>query len=313
MGTPPVALIIFRRPDLTRQVFEAIRAARPPQLFVIADGPRNEAEQVLCQQTRAIVAQVDWPCEVVTNYAATNMGLRRRLISGISWVFEQTEEAIFLEDDCLPHPTFFRFCAELLERYRDEPRVMHISGNFYVNRQSGSESYYFTRYPHVWGWASWRRAWKHYDPDLATWGDDLTRRRFLQNTTSRSERRFWNRTLENVLQGKINTWDFQWTFSVMSQNGLCINPTRNLVTNLGFTDEATHTISTDSPFAKLEISEMTFPLVAPANNDIDTEADRQVAKLNFEAPPQWKALARRIIVLLVGRRAIQRIRRLRIH
>ena len=166
-----VALIIFRRPELTARVFERIREARPPKLFVIADGPRpGNAEDVrLCANTRAVVEEVDWPCEVVRDFADENLGLKRRIPSGLDRVFEEVTEAIILEDDCLPDPSFFPYCEELLERYRDDERVIHISGSQLLPDPPKKWSYHFSRGPAVWGWATWRRAWELYDVELADW------------------------------------------------------------------------------------------------------------------------------------------------
>src|SRR5262245_4967250 len=162
-----VALIIFNRPDVTRRLVEVVARARPKQLLVIGDGPRpdrpGEAEK--CEETRAIVDRVDWSCDVLTNYSPINLGVGTRPATGLRWVFEQVESAIILEDDCIPHPTFFRYCEELLERYRDDQRVMHISGdNWNFNRQPRPFSYFFSNYCYSCGWATWRRAFRHYDP-----------------------------------------------------------------------------------------------------------------------------------------------------
>jgi hypothetical protein len=281
-GTPPVAFFVFKRPNLTQGVFEAIRQARPRQLFVIADGPRNPDDQILCNQTRAVIDQVDWPCEVITNFSATNLGLRCRLTSGITWVFDHVEEAIFLEDDCLPHPTFFPYCAELLERYRTDTRVMHISGDCFVNISPPTHSYYFTRYAHVWGWASWRRAWKVYDGALAGWNDKNVRQGVLQQATSTGERQFWKSTLDAVQQGSIDTWDYQWTFSLLSKSGLAINPTVNLVRNIGFGGSATNTTDSESNLADLSVVAMKFPLIhPPAVKCPNFKLDKSTARLFF--------------------------------
>src|SRR6185369_14461868 len=164
--TTPVAFIIFNRPDTTEKVFAEIARARPPKLLVIADGPRagRAGEADRCAATRAIIDRVDWDCKVLTNYSDVNLGCKNRVASGIDWVFEQVPEAIILEDDCLPDPTFFRFCEELLIRYREDERISQICGaNFQFGRKRSNDSYYFSRYNHIWGWASWRRAWQHYD------------------------------------------------------------------------------------------------------------------------------------------------------
>src|SRR3954453_1153033 len=161
-----VALLLFRRPEETARVFERIREARPRKLFLVADGPRpgNEEDAQGCEQARAVVERVDWPCDVVRDFADENLGLKKRIPRGLHRVFGEAPEAIILEDDCLPHPSFFRYCAELLERYRDDERVMMISGdNFQGGRRRTPDSYYFSRYVHSWGWATWRRAWQHFD------------------------------------------------------------------------------------------------------------------------------------------------------
>ena len=168
----PVAFFIFKRPALTARVFERIRAAKPPRLLVVADGPRpsRPEEAQLCEATRKVVSTPDWPCELLVNFADENLGNRRRLSSGLNWVFEQCDQAIILEDDCLPSASFFPFCSEMLNRYRDDARIMHISGdNFQDGHRSGTGSYYFSRYSLSWGWASWRRAWRHYDVALSMW------------------------------------------------------------------------------------------------------------------------------------------------
>ncbi len=168
----PVVVIIFKRTDTTEKVFEAIRLAKPPKLFVIADGPRadhpGEAEK--CEAARAIIERVDWECEVLKNYSDTNLGCAKRVSSGLDWVFSNVEEAIILEDDCVPHLTFFPFCEELLEKYRYDTRIASISGqNVQFGRERTNYSYYFSRYNHCWGWATWRRAWQHFDFDMKLW------------------------------------------------------------------------------------------------------------------------------------------------
>ena len=168
----PVAFFIFNRPDFTERVFAEIAKARPRKLLVIADGPRLEqpGDVDSCVATRAIINRVDWDCEVLRNYSDANLGCGRRQSTGMIWIFEQVEEAIILEDDTLPHPSFFRFCEELLEKYRDDERVMHISGdNWLFGQKQMAHSYYFSRYCLSWGWAGWRRAFRIYDPAIELW------------------------------------------------------------------------------------------------------------------------------------------------
>jgi hypothetical protein len=279
----PVAFIIFNRPATTARVFEEIRRARPPKLLVIADGPRlnhpSDAEKFVA--VRAIVEQVDWPCEVLKNYSDINLGCRRRVSSGLDWVFQTVEEAIILEDDCLPHPTFFHFCEELLEKYRNDERIMHISGdNFQFGRKSSEFSYYFSRYAHVWGWASWRRAWQHYDVQIKQWADVETQESFLRDFTNSAEKRFWKAKWNGVLAGKIDTWDFQWAFVCMARKSLSIVPSINLVSNIGFGATSTNT-SHVSMLADIPTAAMKFPLVSPNLFVKYIDADENVANLFF--------------------------------
>jgi hypothetical protein len=289
----PVALLIFNRPETTARVFEMIRRARPPILLLVADGARlnhpGEVESVAT--TRSIVEQVDWPCKVLKNYSNTNLGCRRRVSSGLDWVFQTVETAIILEDDCLPHPTFFRFCEELLEKYKDDENIMHISGNnFQFDHKQGQSSYYFSRYAHVWGWASWRRAWRHYDVNMKRWTGAESKDLFLSDFTNPAEKRFWKVKWDGASAGRIDTWDFQWVFACLAQKSLSIVPNVNLVSNIGFGLNATHTGNT-SNLADIPSVAMTFPLVHPNFFARDIEADEYVASLFFR-PGLVKYLAK---------------------
>jgi tetratricopeptide (TPR) repeat protein len=278
----PICLIIFKRPDTTEKVFEAIRQAKPPKLLVIADGPRTnrpgEAEK--CAAARAIINRVDWDCEVLTNYSDTNLGCRHRVSSGLDWVFDLVEEAIILEDDCLPHPTFFQFCEELLERYRHDEQVMVIAGNnFQFGRNRTEYSYYFSRYSHCWGWATWRRAWQHYDNEMKLWpqaryGNLLAE--ILQNSQAAS---YWSINFQGVYEG-FNSWAYPWKFACWIHNGLTILPNINLVSNIGFDQEATHTTVINT-FANMPTEAISFPLQHPPVVIRNTQADDFTEKIMF--------------------------------
>ncbi|MBT9168466.1 MAG: hypothetical protein DDT22_00506 [candidate division WS2 bacterium] len=261
----PVVFLIFNRPDTTEKVFEEIRRARPPKLLVVADGPRSDklGEAEKCKAARAIVERVDWSCDVLTNYSDTNLGCKRRVSSGLDWVFDNVEEAIILEDDCLPHPTFFHFCEELLERYSDDERIMMISGdNFQFGRKRTQCSYYFSRYNHIWGWASWRRAWKHYDVNMKLWPEIRDGKWLDDIFCNKNTVRYWRKIFENVYQGKIDTWDYQWTFACWVQGGLSILPNSNLISNIGFGPNSTHTTE-ESEFSNMQIEPVNFPVNFP--------------------------------------------------
>jgi hypothetical protein len=249
----PVAFIIFNRPDTTEKVFQAIRQAQPRKLLVIADGPRvdrsSEAEK--CAAARAIIEQVDWECEVLTNYSDINLGCKRRISSGIDWVFSEVEEAIILEDDCLPTPSFFQFCQTILERYRHDDRISMIGGtNYQQEHNRTSSSYYFSKYAHIWGWATWKRAWKNYDVDMKTW-TECKQNNLLQSAFHDAyEQKYWSGEFDKVYAGEINTWDYQWLYTCFAQSRLSIVPNQNLISNLGFGPDATHTLG-ESPWANL--------------------------------------------------------------
>lgn len=262
----PVAFLIFNRPDTTARVFEAIRQARPSKLLVVADGPRanrsGEAEK--CAETRRIIEGVDWPCEVVMNYSETNLGCKKRVSSGLDWVFSEVEEAIILEDDCLPHPTFFRYCQDLLEKYRDDERIFHIAGTHYrTTGERNANSYYFSRYTFIWGWASWRRAWSHYDVNMAHWPairDEGWLARFLEDEATTKS---FTREFDRIYAGELDTWDYQWGLACWINSGLSIRPHVNLISNIGFTPDATHTKDTENSSANLPTEAMEFPLRHP--------------------------------------------------
>jgi hypothetical protein len=257
-------------------VFESIRKVQPSKLLVIADGPRQdkEGESVLCALTRSILDSVDWPCEVIKNYSDVNIGCNKRVSSGLDWVFDQVEEAIILEDDCLPDPTFFRFCDELLEKYRYDERLMVISGdNFQIGRRRTSESYYYSRYNHCWGWATWRRAWQLYDIEMTSWSDIRDNDWLTDLLIDPLAVRYWKNTFQKVYDNQVDTWDFRWTFACWINNGLSILPSVNLVSNIGFTDQGTHTQYHNHTFANIPTEAMQFPLNHPSYMIRDRRAD----------------------------------------
>lgn len=289
--TTPVALMLFNRPEPTRLVFQAVREARPARLLLVADGPRpgRAGEAELCAEVRRIVGAVDWPCQVSTNYSEVNLGCGARMATGIDWVFEQVEEAIILEDDCVPHPSFFRYCQELLEKYRSDTRVMHIAGNNSgIAGSSGGASYYFSRYTHCWGWATWRRAWRCYDFAVAGLGEALAAGRLEGIFARRHELRGWLERFRQVHGDRAkHTWDYQWTFACWNHGGLSILPNRNLISNVGFGPDATHTTDSGSSFACLPVAAMEFPLRHPCAVERDVEADQRAQREIF-AVPRWR-------------------------
>ncbi|MBW4576552.1 MAG: glycosyltransferase family 2 protein [Aphanothece sp. CMT-3BRIN-NPC111] len=273
----PVVLFIFNRPETTAKVFEAIRCAQPPTLFVIADGARSNRseEEQKCAAARAVLENVDWQCEVVKNYSETNMGCGQRVASGISWVFEQVNEAIFLEDDCWPHPTFFRFGSELLEKYRNDERIMQICGTNSLNQwKEKYQSYHFSYYGSGWGWASWRRAWQYYDYEMKLWHQPEVKQKIFQLIGDAEEFAYLEKNWEKTLNRK-DIWDYQWSFAQLAKGGFSIVPAVNLVKNIGFGKDATHTTAFSIVQASLNLHAINFPLQEPSIIAVDREYDRQ--------------------------------------
>jgi hypothetical protein len=264
----PVALFVFKRPDTTRRVFDAISKARPAKLLIIADGPRKDrqGETEACRRVREIVTHVDWPCEVLQNLSESNLGCQERIISGLDWIFSLTEEAIILEDDCLPDVSFFPFCQELLERYRGDTRVSAISGTNLVEKHLRTEaSYYFSRLGGNWGWATWRSEWQRYDRHLGDWVQLKHEGALSELFEDPKAVAYWTRVFDDMYENKgRNAWDYQWLYTRLKNNALTIVPRVNLVANIGFGPGATHTAEADNritPPAKAIV----FPLVHPSS------------------------------------------------
>jgi len=302
----PVALFLFNRPETTVRVFEAIRAARPRRLLVVADGPRSDrvGEAERCAQARAVLERVDWPCQLSTDLAPANLGCRRRLASGLDWIFGQVEEAIVLEDDCLPHPSFFPYAEALLARYREDDRIGVIGGvNFQVHPLRERASYAFTRYPLIWGWASWRRAWRAYDEKLTRW-PALRQAGWLTDVLGDEHaQRHWTSIFDRVHRGEIGTWDYQLTLMLWAENQLSILPARNLVSNIGFTGDGTHLSDSGHWLANLPALELPLPLVHPLAVTRDLASDRALEERVFSGPrPPPRPWPSRLLRRLRGKR-----------
>lgn len=261
----PIVLIIFKRPHTTQRVFEKIRDAKPSKLFIIADGGRNDAEKEKCLATRAIVEQVDWNCELFKNYSDSNLGCAKRVSSGLDWVFSQVEEAIILEDDCLPHSSFFRFCEELLEKYRNDNRISSISGqNVQFGNQVTNHSYYFSRYNHCWGWATWRRAWQHFDFHMQHWTDVKNMNLLRSVLEDANSLQTWTKILDSAYNGELDSWATRWTLSCWLQSSFGIISNVNLISNIGFDADSTNCkAGKESRFSEIPTEEMYFPLYHP--------------------------------------------------
>lgn len=306
--TTPVVLVAFNRPHLARRTLAAIREAAPQQLFLVADGPRPDRpdDADLCAATREVLDAVDWPCEVHRKYSEVNLGVEANVELGLDWVFAQVDEAVVFEDDCTPDPTFFPYAAELLDRYRDDDRVWQVSGNRLgvPQRFFHGDSYVFTSWASVWGWATWADRWQRHraqfprdhvrSPDHA--GDDPVRTtpavpRQGVLVTRGGQRHFAEaaRSSDVVTHG----WDKHWWLTAMSAGGLCVTPSANLVENRGFGPDATHTVSAGGSDDPAE--PMGFPLRHPHDVVLDVAVERELElRLNRVGGPAAK-LARKVI------------------
>lgn len=290
----PVLFLIFNRPDTTAKVFEAIQKARPNKLYVSADGPRTPEEKDICEQTRKIIENIDWECKLYLNFSDHNKGCKAAMSEGISWFFQLEEEGIILEDDCLPSESFFSFCSTLLAHYRHDTRVTHIGGsNLQLGQKRGDASYYFSNLTHVWGWAGWRRVWAAYDVNLTSF-PVFKEQDYISNCPSHLPfKDVWLHELERTYNGDINTWDYQYAYSNLINNGLSVIPNSNLVSNIGFGNNATHTFNQNHFYAALlheEITSLKHPqfILPCVEADIFTQE-----KENYTPPAKKKNILSR--------------------
>lgn len=275
----PILFLVFNRLDTTKQVFETIRQTQPLRLYIAADGPRLERPEEFSkvQAVQAYITRhVDWDCEVKTLFRKKNLGCRVAVSTAIDWFFEHESEGIILEDDCLPDASFFPYAEELLLRYRNDTRIMAITGNsFYGYDHQLPHSYFFSRYNHCWGWASWRRAWKYYDRDMDAW-PTLRDTDWLLMVGDRNKlfQRYWTRIFDRAYAGEIDSWAYRWTFSCWTQSGLSILPAYNLIGNIGFGQDGTNTLKKDNLLERLPEKSLENPLSHPSTVIRNYKADR---------------------------------------
>lgn len=286
MGKPysvPVAVIVFNRTALAEKMLKILEKLRPEKLFVISDGAREHVpgEEKKVAAVRELFAHLSWDCEVYRNYAEKNMGCDCRVPSGLDWVFGHVDRAVILEDDCIPDSRFFRYAEDMLERYRDDPRVMMVAGSNPLGRYPIGESVCFTARVYCWGWATWKRAWEHYCDDGSEW-ERIQKDGTLAGIYPRRTRYYLKKELNYYFERGKCPWDYLWWISCMGAGGLCAVPKVNLITNEGFGEDATHT--QDKGSYSGETFRMDFPLRFPREVERDRNFDRYDTGLN----PPWK-------------------------
>ncbi|OJJ19300.1 nucleotide-diphospho-sugar transferase [marine bacterium AO1-C] len=286
----PILLIIFKRLDTTLKVLEKIREVKPERLFIAADGPRphveNEVEK--SKHARSIVDHIDWDCEVKTLFRDENLGCGLGPSSAISWFFENVEEGIILEDDCLPDKSFFFFCEEMLNRYKNDTRMMHIGGtNHHMGKKYGEASYFFSRINSCWGWATWKRAWQYFDYEMKMFEKFKKAQKIYDIFPNQEMATFklqkFETGYENIVKG---VWDYQWQFSFLSQSGIAIMPNKNLIKNIGFDEDATHTHHSGSKYQQnIHLEALELPLIHPEFIIVSQEADINLYNEWYKAVP----------------------------
>lgn len=276
----PILFLIFNRPKETNIVFNSIKIAKPKKLYIAADGPRNNGkDEILCVETKRILNQIDWECEVKTLFRDENLGCGLAVSSAISWFFKNEEEGIILEDDCNPNNDFFRFCDEMLDLYRNETKIGHICGcNFQDNIIRDDGDYYFSRLTHVWGWASWKRVWKEYNYDMNQLDNQIELDFLNPLTKNKHFKNFLYYILKQTQLGKINTWDYQYFFTNRIKNFLSIIPNYNLISNIGFNELGTHTSDPNSLQANIPHSELPVKMNHPTKTSQNYLADDYTLK-----------------------------------
>jgi len=280
----PVLFLVFNRPSLTKRVFRSIRSMRPKHLFVAADGPRDEivGEREACEQVRNIAANVDWECEVKTLYREGHLGLRLAVSSAIDWFFSHVQEGIILEDDCLPHPSFFRFASDLLEHYRSNKKIMSICGTNLLGRWDVTDQdYLFSYQGGIWGWATWKRAWELYDVDMPAWDSVNTKEKIHEISIIPECYQDRLKHFQSVYSHQIDTWDYQWLFACLMHKGMAVVPMKNLVSNIGFGVKSTHTHDKKSRFSRVSLHKMHFPLRHPEHIVLNEEYEKKLLKYIF--------------------------------
>ncbi len=294
----PVLFIVFNRPESTARVFESIKKLQPQRLFIAVDGARNDADKEKCEQVKRIIEGVDWDCDVKYLYRDKNVGVKLAGSSAIDWFFTQVEQGIILEDDCLPDQSFFWYCRDLLAYYKDDERVWHISGNNFQPKMVTDASYYVSRIPHVWGWATWRRAWQYYDINIKDFPDFVKKGRIIDLFPKKIHQQFWLDVFNNNYLGLDNGWDFQWAFVMFAHNGLAIHPRVNLISNIGFGADASHSFDQLSPYANLPTTTIELPLSHPISLLPNQKADNYVMSHNLGAT--WHSFFLKKVLKKIG-------------
>lgn len=295
----PILFLTFNRLDTTKRVFEEIKKAKPLKLYIASDGPREDVlgEDEKVKEVRSFIeSNIDWECEVKTLFRDKNIGCGRGPSEAITWFFENVEEGIILEDDCLPDKSFFYFCDELLERYRDHENIYMVSGDNFIPDSINNikTSYYFSNIPHIWGWATWRRAWSKFNFKIIDYPDFLENKVIDKIWNKSNIKKYWLDVFKESYKNELDVWDYQWVYAIWKNNGICIAPQTNLILNIGFSNQGTHTLFKFNKLQTVQSREMKFPLVHPQNVLINGLMDDFINKNVFLKKYRLKFILKKI-------------------
>lgn len=281
-----ILFIIFNRPDTSEKVLDEIIKAKPRKLYIAGDGHRNASEKELVEKTRSLVKKKSESINCEFLFRDRNLGCKKGVIGAINWFFENENEGIILEDDCLPSPRFFDFCSGMLDHFRDDKNIMHIAGSNLLIRSDNNADYYFSRLPNIWGWATWKRAWEKYDPEMQHIEDFKNGQGLKNIIPDQKLRKRYTKLYDKIYHG-VDTWDFQWTYSTILNDGICIIPNKNLITNIGFGNNATHSIDPENPLANLKLENLEGEIIHPDKKEIDKEAETKFLEITNRMPPLY--------------------------
>lgn len=274
----PIVLICFNRPSVTRKVFNKIKKQKPSKLFIIIDGPRaknlNDMRNV--KRVKRIVSDINWKCKVYKNFSKNNIGLKKRIVSGLNWVFKKVDKAIILEDDCYPTDNFFTFCESMLSFYQNNKKVLVITGNNFQKEPVNNKSYYFSKYSHIWGWATWRSTWNLFNDEEKNIQKFLRSKKFKKINKIIDEQNYWKSMHYQIKQGSLKSWAFYFLINIWKKNGLTVTPNKNLITNLGINKISSS--NKNDPNLKIHLSktDIMFPLIHPKIVKVNEIADNRV-------------------------------------
>ncbi|AEF86703.1 nucleotide-diphospho-sugar transferase domain protein [Treponema primitia ZAS-2] len=297
MFNTPILFIIFKRLETTKQVFSVLQQIKPRFLYVAADGPRHtvEGEKLLCAEVRQwVLDNVNWQCDVKTLFRDKNFGCGRAVSSAITWLFDNVEQGIILEDDCVPSLSFFPFCEELLEKYKNDERIYQISGHNPLVSINSRFDYFFTRIQYCWGWATWKRAWKQYSFDIIGFNDFIRDKKINTIFKNKYDQLYWLNIFKKMGTHEIDTWDYQWIYTIFNNNGLYISPKKNLISNMGFNQDATHTFDNNSKLFNQKKFDLNI-IRHPTTIKVDYKLVRKISKYGFFIENYFDKLFKRVL------------------